>query len=295
LDAAVNADLLVTLFIPEAMNKLHDGAVVIRDLRIAKAGVFFPMPDNRVVDSSFGSRHRAALGITEETDAVVVVVSEERGSISFCFNGNIIPNLDGPRLKAALEAVFAPKAKAARTRRPASEPLVPWARLLRRAPPAQVPPLVIPVKKPVEAVAPEEAQPLRKKRDSTGQDAPRPLRKKKKAPAVDEKTDSQRSVEPLRKLRDGSDSRTPDPGRGPDTLQERPPDSVRSPSYPPPGVIPIPQSDTLKTPLRHLAPSPPVVPTHSPQAAPEAALPSKERVSAAPAEPANDAERPEAS
>jgi diadenylate cyclase len=97
-DAAVTKELLVSLFIPEAMNKLHDGAVIIRNLRIAKAGVFFPMPENRVVDESFGSRHRAALGITEETDAVVVVVSEERGSISFCFNGNIASNLDGPKL-----------------------------------------------------------------------------------------------------------------------------------------------------------------------------------------------------
>lgn len=109
IDAMVTPELLVSMFIPEAMNKLHDGAVVIRDLRIAKAGVFFPMPEGRVADESFGSRHRAAMGITEETDAVVVVVSEERGSISFCFNGNIIPNLDGPRLRAALEGVFAPK------------------------------------------------------------------------------------------------------------------------------------------------------------------------------------------
>lgn len=111
LDAAVTTELLVSLFIPEGMNKLHDGAVVIRDLRVAKAGVFFPMPEGGVKDESFGSRHRAAMGITEETDAVVIVVSEERGSISFCFNGNIIPNLDGPRLRAALDGVFAPKRK----------------------------------------------------------------------------------------------------------------------------------------------------------------------------------------
>jgi diadenylate cyclase len=110
-DAAVTKELLVSLFIPEAMNKLHDGAVIIRSLRIAKAGVFFPMPENRVVDESFGSRHRAALGITEETDAVVVVVSEERGSISFCFNGNIASNLDGPKLRTMLEAIFSPKAR----------------------------------------------------------------------------------------------------------------------------------------------------------------------------------------
>jgi hypothetical protein len=91
------------------MNKLHDGAVIIRQLRIAKAGVFFPFTQGRIIDESFGSRHRAALGITEETDAVLVVVSEERGSISFCFNGNIVSDLDGPRLRAALDGVFSPK------------------------------------------------------------------------------------------------------------------------------------------------------------------------------------------
>lgn len=109
-DAIVSQQLLVSLFLPEAMNKLHDGAVIIRDLRIAKAGVFFPFTQGRVIDESFGSRHRAALGITDETDAVLVVVSEERGSISFCFNGNIVSDLDGPRLRAALDGVFSPKA-----------------------------------------------------------------------------------------------------------------------------------------------------------------------------------------
>lgn len=111
LDAQVTRELLVALFLPESMNKLHDGSVVIRNLRIAKAGVFFPMPEGRVVDDSFGSRHRAALGITEETDAVVVIVSEERGTISFCFNGNIASNLDGPKLRTMLDAIFSPKVR----------------------------------------------------------------------------------------------------------------------------------------------------------------------------------------
>jgi diadenylate cyclase len=112
IDSAVQRELLVSLFIPESLNKLHDGAVVIRNLRVAKAGVFFPMPDQKVVDKSLGSRHRAALGITEETDAVVVVVSEERGTISFCFNGNIVPNLDGQSLKQALLGLFGQRARA---------------------------------------------------------------------------------------------------------------------------------------------------------------------------------------
>jgi len=112
LDAAVQRELLVSLFVPDSLNKLHDGALIIRNLRIARGGVFFPMPDTKLVDKSLGSRHRAALGITEETDAVVVVVSEERGTISFCFNGNIVPNLDGASLKQALLGLFGQRARA---------------------------------------------------------------------------------------------------------------------------------------------------------------------------------------
>ena len=119
LDAQVTRELLVTLFIPEGVNKLHDGSVIIRNYRIAKAGVFFPMPEGRVVDDSFGSRHRAALGITEETDAVVVIVSEERGTISFCFNGNIASNLDGVKLRTMLEAIFSPKVRKKSRKAPA--------------------------------------------------------------------------------------------------------------------------------------------------------------------------------
>jgi diadenylate cyclase len=111
IDAAVQRELIVSLFLPESLNKLHDGALVIRNLRVAKAGVFFPMPDTKVLDKSLGSRHRAALGITEETDAVVVVVSEERGNISFCFNGNIVTNLDGTSLRQALLGLFGQRSR----------------------------------------------------------------------------------------------------------------------------------------------------------------------------------------
>jgi hypothetical protein len=112
----VQRELIVSLFLPESLNKLHDGAVVIRNLRIAKAGVFFPMPDTKVLDKSLGSRHRAALGITEETDAVVVVVSEERGTISFCFNGNVVTNLDGASLRQALLGLFGQSAARKRSK-----------------------------------------------------------------------------------------------------------------------------------------------------------------------------------
>jgi diadenylate cyclase len=111
LDAKVTSELLVALFLPEGMNKMHDGSVVLRNLRVAKAGVFFPMPSVGAIDPSFGSRHRAAIGITEETDAIVVVVSEERGTISFCFNGNIASDLQAPQLREMLLSILNPKAR----------------------------------------------------------------------------------------------------------------------------------------------------------------------------------------
>jgi len=128
LDAKVTSELLVALFLPEGMNKMHDGSVVLRNLRIAKAGVFFPMPSATGIDPSFGSRHRAAIGITEETDAIVVVVSEERGTISFCFNGNIASDLQAPQLREMLLSILNPKARkkskvAARSRPAESAPV----------------------------------------------------------------------------------------------------------------------------------------------------------------------------
>ncbi|MBN2196808.1 MAG: diadenylate cyclase CdaA [Polyangiaceae bacterium] len=121
IDAAVTSELLVSLFVPDGMNKLHDGAVIIRNHRIAKAGVFFPMPEGRVLAQHLGSRHRAALGITEETDAVVVVVSEERGTISYCFNGNHVDGLNGTALRAAIESIYHPRQR----RKPRATPSPP--------------------------------------------------------------------------------------------------------------------------------------------------------------------------
>lgn len=135
--SAVTRELLVALFLPESLNKLHDGALIIRDLKIARAGVFFPMPDTKVLDSSMGSRHRAALGITEETDAVVVVVSEERGTISFCFNGNIVPNLDGTALRQTLVGLLENKPKSPSSQRaPTLLPPPPPAKLEIKTPPS---------------------------------------------------------------------------------------------------------------------------------------------------------------
>lgn len=87
LDANVSYDLLVTIFRPSA--PLHDGAVIIQKGRIAAAACFLPLSMNPVLSTQFGTRHRAAIGITEETDAVSVVVSEETGSISLAVAGAI--------------------------------------------------------------------------------------------------------------------------------------------------------------------------------------------------------------
>ncbi len=114
IDAAIHRELLVGLFVPESINELHDGAVIIRNFRIAEAGTFFPMPETLVNDRAYGSRHRSAIGITEETDAVVVIVSEERGTISLAFGGNLISNLDGPALRATLQRLLGIVASAGR-------------------------------------------------------------------------------------------------------------------------------------------------------------------------------------
>jgi uncharacterized protein (TIGR00159 family) len=121
-DAKVTEDLLVSLFLPDAENKLHDGAVIIKDLRVALAGAVLPLSANAKLDKALGTRHRAAIGVTEETDAVVVVVSEERGTISLCFGGNIARDLDGATLRKALLGLFQKekRKRAANPNRPAS-------------------------------------------------------------------------------------------------------------------------------------------------------------------------------
>ncbi|MFT3921525.1 MAG: diadenylate cyclase CdaA [Myxococcales bacterium] len=106
LDAVASKELLYGLFIPSFENPLHDGAVVIRDGRVWQAGAFLPLTSNPDIDRTLGSRHRAALGISEETDAVVLVVSEERGAISLVFNGNMVRDVDASSLRDALPGLL---------------------------------------------------------------------------------------------------------------------------------------------------------------------------------------------
>jgi len=102
LDAAVSADLLYSIFIPAFQNPVHDGAVIVRNFRIHKAGAFLPLSRKPNIDKTLGTLHRAALGITEETDSLAVVVSEERGTISLCREGKIEPGLDPEQLRKSL-------------------------------------------------------------------------------------------------------------------------------------------------------------------------------------------------
>ena len=105
IDAVLSKELLVSLFVPSRDNELHDGAVVIRNWRIDRAGAVLPLSRSSLA-SDFGTRHRAALGITEETDAVALVISEERGEVSLCFRGSIARDLEGETLRSALQSMF---------------------------------------------------------------------------------------------------------------------------------------------------------------------------------------------
>ena len=100
LEAVVTYDLLVSIFNPAT--PLHDGAVVIQGDRIAAAACFLPLTVNPQLSRTLGSRHRAAIGLSEDTDAVAVVVSEESGLISVVEGGRIERGLDGPALRKTL-------------------------------------------------------------------------------------------------------------------------------------------------------------------------------------------------
>jgi len=100
LDSQITAELLVNIFTPNT--PLHDGAVIIRDNRIKAAACFLPLTDNPNLSKELGTRHRAALGMTEVSDCLVIVVSEETGRISFALNGGLARNLTSDTLRKAL-------------------------------------------------------------------------------------------------------------------------------------------------------------------------------------------------
>src|SRR6476660_8670060 len=102
----LSADLLRTIFSPRTA--LHDGAVIIRGDAILAAGALLPLAEMTIHTERFGTRHRAALGITEQTDAVVIVVSEENSQVSLVERARIVRNLSEPQLAKAIKALLAP-------------------------------------------------------------------------------------------------------------------------------------------------------------------------------------------
>jgi diadenylate cyclase len=106
INARVTSELISTIFTPQT--PLHDGACIVVREEIVAAGCILPLSDNPILPASLGMRHRAAAGLTEETDAVVVVVSEETGGISIAVRGNLRRKLDPETLREALEEIVAP-------------------------------------------------------------------------------------------------------------------------------------------------------------------------------------------
>ncbi len=107
LDARVTKELLVSIFLP--YSPIHDGAAIIRNGRIIAAGCFLPLTLSSNLSKDLGTRHRAAVGLTEESDAVVVVVSEETGEISIVTDGSIERTLETPVLRKVLSETFVKK------------------------------------------------------------------------------------------------------------------------------------------------------------------------------------------
>lgn len=107
-DALISTELIMNIFMPNS--PLHDGALVVRENRLIAAGCFLPLTQNEDLSQELGTRHRAAIGLSESVDAIVVVVSEETGKISIALNGDLTRNLNPDTLKRALhKSLIQPK------------------------------------------------------------------------------------------------------------------------------------------------------------------------------------------
>src|SRR3989441_1987322 len=120
IDCVATPEMLETIFFPN--NAIHDGGVIIKGDRIAYAACIFPLTRRQDLNKSLGTRHRAAIGLSEETDAVVVVVSEETGSISYAYNGLLVRGVTLEELRAFLSSILVQPAK--------SRTLIDWLRAL---------------------------------------------------------------------------------------------------------------------------------------------------------------------
>lgn len=103
-ESRVKSELIYAIFIPSS--PIHDGAVIVREGKIAAAGCFLPLSKDPNIDKRYGTRHRAALGLTEDTDAIVVLVSEEAGEAHLVKNGKITTNLNEQELRQSLAALL---------------------------------------------------------------------------------------------------------------------------------------------------------------------------------------------
>lgn len=121
IDARFSSEIITTIFHPKTA--LHDGGVILDQGRLVAAGCVFPVSQKEISDRSIGLRHRAGLGITEETDAVALVVSEENGALSICYQGKLEHNLEPEALKHRLQEIlmFKSEAQDETTEEPAAE------------------------------------------------------------------------------------------------------------------------------------------------------------------------------
>lgn len=122
LDARVSKDLLFSIFLPTHQNPLHDGAVLLQGDRIVAAGCFLPLTNNPNIEKTLGTRHRAAIGLSEQTDAAIVVVSEESGTISVVYREELLRGLDATTLREVLHRIFS----YAKPQKPQRRAMVRW-------------------------------------------------------------------------------------------------------------------------------------------------------------------------
>jgi len=108
-DCEATPEMLETIFFPN--NAIHDGGVILKGDRIAFAACIFPLTQRQDLSKSLGTRHRAAIGLTEETDAVVVVASEETGGVSYAYKGQLVKGVTIEELRSFLTSIFVPRTK----------------------------------------------------------------------------------------------------------------------------------------------------------------------------------------
>lgn len=109
IDSKINAELISTIFTPRT--PLHDGAIILDESRIVAAGCLLPLSQNPRLSKSLGTRHRAAIGLTEETDSICIIVSEETGAVSMAIGGRLTRNLNEEDLARVLRNLYRPKVK----------------------------------------------------------------------------------------------------------------------------------------------------------------------------------------